>query len=98
LSVQLVAAKFDHGTRIVEESLQAQGTFACSVRQRSVGHSLLDGDTTLSSKSSELAKAYLGGEAAPELVHSVSFARQHVNRSGAGVLTVRSPANKQHKN
>jgi hypothetical protein len=69
LSVQLVAAKFDHGTRIIEEALQAQGIFACSVRQRSVGHSLLDGDSTLSSKSSELAKAYLGGEAAPEFVH-----------------------------
>jgi hypothetical protein len=59
----LVAAKFNHGKRIVEESLQAQGDLRMlGHRQRPVGHSLLDGDTTLSSKSSELAKAYLGGD------------------------------------
>jgi branched-chain amino acid transport system ATP-binding protein len=36
-----------------------------------LGRLLLDGDTAVLSRSGELAKAYLGGEAAPELVHSV---------------------------
>jgi hypothetical protein len=61
-------------------------------------HSLLDGDTTLSSKSSELAKAYLGGEAAPELVDFRLVRSPAREQVGCWSFDSKISGNKQYKN